>query len=268
MCCPRRNGTEGLAPAVSPKPPFTQPPIRTLLQEPPRGGCDLHPAKVPASESGGRTHPMPRRRLSTGNVEADAQDDFDQARQREVLSRLARWVRRQPTDVNAILPFDEVVAALGRIGERDLGLQPVRLDSIVGTVDRTDGAFDRDFRPTSTKSRDRWVRSAAAMRRGEPLEPITVYPGGGGPLRPRRPPPGLGGQGRGPGGDRRLRHRDPHPGRERRPTSGSPTCPSRPTSGTSWNGCRSPPSNGPASRSPGPRATPAWPRGWRRGASG
>jgi len=118
---------------------------------------------------------MPRRRLSTGNVEADAKDDFDQIRQREVLSRLARWVRRQPTDVNAIVPFDEVVAALGRTGERDLGLQPVRLDSIVGTVDRTDGGFDRDFRPTSTKSRERWVRSAAAMRRGEPLEPITVY---------------------------------------------------------------------------------------------
>ena len=118
---------------------------------------------------------MPRRRLSTGNVEADAKDDFDQARQREVLARFARWVLRQPTDVNAIVPFDEVIAALGRVGERDLGLQPIRLDSIVGTVDRTDGAFDRDFRPTSTKSRERWVRSAAAMRRGDPLEPISVY---------------------------------------------------------------------------------------------
>jgi hypothetical protein len=118
---------------------------------------------------------MPRRRLSTGNPDADAKDDFDQARQREVLARLARWVRRQPDDVNTILPFDEVVAALGRVGERDLGLQPIRLDSIVGTVDRVDGAFDRDFLPTSTQSRERWVRSAAAMRRGEPLEPINVY---------------------------------------------------------------------------------------------
>ncbi len=118
---------------------------------------------------------MPRRRLSTGNAEADAKDDFDLARQREVLSRLARWVSRQPDDVNAILPFDEVVAALGRIGERDLGLQTIRLDSIVGTVDRVAGGFDRDFRPTSTQSRERWVRSAAAMRRGEALEPISVF---------------------------------------------------------------------------------------------
>ncbi len=117
---------------------------------------------------------MPRRRLSTGNVEADAKDDFDQVRQQEVLARLARWVRRQPSDVNAILPFDEVVAALGRTGERDLGLQAVPLDTIVGTVDRA-GGFDRDFRPTSSQPRERWVRSAAAMRRGEPLEPIDVY---------------------------------------------------------------------------------------------
>jgi hypothetical protein len=118
---------------------------------------------------------MPRRRLSTGNSAADARDDFDQARQREVLSRLARWLRRQPDDVDTILPFDEVVAALGRVGERDLGLQATRLDTIVGTVDRVGGAFDRDFLPTSSQSRERWVRSATAMRRGEALEPISAY---------------------------------------------------------------------------------------------
>jgi hypothetical protein len=108
-------------------------------------------------------------------VEADAQDDFDQARQRQALARLGRWLRRQPGDADAILPFDEVVSALGRTGERDLGLQPIRLDSIAGTVDRVGGGFDRSFRPTSAKDRERWVRSAAAMRRGEPLEPISVY---------------------------------------------------------------------------------------------
>jgi hypothetical protein len=118
---------------------------------------------------------VPRRRLSTGNAEADAKDDFDLARQREALSRLARWVLRQPDDVNAILPFDEVVAALGRVGERDLGLQPIRLDSIVGTVDRVDGTFDRDFLPRSAQTRERWVHAATAMRRGEALDPISAY---------------------------------------------------------------------------------------------
>ena len=73
-----------------------------------------------------------------------------------------------------ILPFDEVVAALGRVGERDLGLHALPLDSIVGTVDRRSG-FDREFRPTTSRVRTRWERIAAAMRRGDPLPPISVY---------------------------------------------------------------------------------------------
>src|SRR5205085_9798242 len=75
---------------------------------------------------------------------------------------------------DVILPFDEVVAALGRVSERELGLRAIPLDSIVGTVDRRTG-FDREFRPTSSRVRTRWERIAAAMRRGDPLPPISVY---------------------------------------------------------------------------------------------
>ena len=73
-----------------------------------------------------------------------------------------------------ILPFDEVVAALGRRGEKRLGLQTIPLDSIVGTVDRG-REFDRSFRPTSGRVRGRWERIAEAMRRGQSLPPIDVY---------------------------------------------------------------------------------------------
>jgi hypothetical protein len=76
--------------------------------------------------------------------------------------------------VNVILPFDEVVEALGRVGERDLGLQSIALDSIVGTVGRT-REFDRSFRPTSNRTRPRWERIANAQRRGEAMPPISVY---------------------------------------------------------------------------------------------
>ncbi len=76
--------------------------------------------------------------------------------------------------MNVILPFEEVVAALGRRGERQLGQQVIRLDSIVGTVDRG-REFDRSFRPTSGKVRTRWERVAAAQRRGQPMPPIDVY---------------------------------------------------------------------------------------------
>lgn len=110
----------------------------------------------------------------TGFPIADAENDFLRARRRQVLSRLAAWLRRAPDDVNIMLPFDEVVAALGRIGERRLGLQVITLDSIVGSVDRS-REFDRRFRPTSGQVRERWQRLALAQRRGESVPPIEVY---------------------------------------------------------------------------------------------
>jgi hypothetical protein len=110
----------------------------------------------------------------TGFPVADAENDFLRARRRQVLSRLAAWLRRAPDDVNIMLPFDEVVTALGRLGERRLGLQVITLDSIVGSVDRS-REFDRRFRPTSGLVRERWQRLALAQRRGEPIPPIEVY---------------------------------------------------------------------------------------------
>jgi hypothetical protein len=110
----------------------------------------------------------------TGFPIADAENDFIRARRRQVLSRLGTWLRHAPDDVNVMLPFDEVVAALGRGTERRLGLQTIPVDSIVGSVDRTT-EFDRRFRPTSGRVRERWQRLALAHRRGEAIPPIEVY---------------------------------------------------------------------------------------------
>jgi hypothetical protein len=110
----------------------------------------------------------------TGLPSADAQFDFGRARRRRMLSGLATRLRREPGDVNVILPFEEVVAALGRRGERRLGLQTIDLDSIVGTVDRG-REFDRRFRPTTGRVRPRWERINVAQRRGDPMPPIDVY---------------------------------------------------------------------------------------------
>ena len=110
----------------------------------------------------------------TGFPRADVENDFLRARRRQVLAKLVNRLRRAPDDVNLILPFDEVVAALGLKGERALGLQTIPLDSVVGTVDsRRD--FDRRFRPTSSRVRERWERLALAQRRGESIPPIDVY---------------------------------------------------------------------------------------------
>lgn len=119
---------------------------------------------------------MPRIRIGydTGFPTQDAQNDFARARREQALSGLAAKLRGESSDVNLILPFDEVVEALGAFGEKPLGVQAIPIDAIVGTVDRGKD-FDRHFRPTSRRPRQRWARIAAAMRRGEELPPIDVY---------------------------------------------------------------------------------------------
>jgi hypothetical protein len=112
--------------------------------------------------------------VSTGFPGADAQSDFSRARRARLLADIGRRLRREPDDVALMLPFEEVVEALGRTGQTDLGLQIVPLDAIVGSVDRTVD-FDRGLRPTSARLRSRWERIAAAQRRGEALPPVSLY---------------------------------------------------------------------------------------------
>jgi hypothetical protein len=111
--------------------------------------------------------------FDTGLLWVDVEDDFSRTRRRQMLARLAGRLRRQP-DVNRILSFDEVVAALGWRGERYLGLQTIQLDKVAGTAgSRRD--FDRRFRPTSNRVRQRWERLDLAQRRGVAIPPIDVY---------------------------------------------------------------------------------------------
>jgi hypothetical protein len=110
----------------------------------------------------------------TGLPRDSARADFARERRRRTLASVASRLRLEPDDVSVMLPFEEVLAALGRAGQRDLGIQLIPLDSIVGTVDRRRGEFDRDFRP-SPGVRGRWERVAEARRRGHELPPIDVY---------------------------------------------------------------------------------------------
>jgi hypothetical protein len=112
--------------------------------------------------------------IDTGNTLTDVQTDFARARRQSALADVGHRLRRHAADYNVILPFDEVAEALGRTWEKQLGLQEIPIDSIVGTVDRRKD-FDRDFRPTSARTRPRWERIAIAQRRGESMPPISVY---------------------------------------------------------------------------------------------
>jgi hypothetical protein len=111
----------------------------------------------------------------TGSPRADAESDFLRARRHQVLSSLAGWMRSDAAkESGQTLSFGEVVDALGRRGERSLGVQVIPMDAIVGSVDKVRD-FDRRFRPTSDRSRQRWERMALKSRQGHAFPPIDVY---------------------------------------------------------------------------------------------
>src|SRR3954469_24589855 len=113
--------------------------------------------------------------MSTGFPQEDAKSAYARERRRRALARIAARLRHEPDDVSTMLPFEEVVGALGRRAEHDLGVQTIPLDSIVGSVDRRVGAFDREFRPVSPRVGGPGGPIAGARGGGEPMPPIDVY---------------------------------------------------------------------------------------------
>jgi hypothetical protein len=110
----------------------------------------------------------------TGYAQADAENDFQRARRQQLISYLTVRLRGLPPDAAEMLVFDEVVDALGRTGERSLGLQIVGLGGIVGSVDRARD-FDRWFHPRARVDRQRWIQLDRAKRIGETVPPIDLY---------------------------------------------------------------------------------------------
>ena len=110
----------------------------------------------------------------SGSPRVDAESDFMRVRRHQALSALAARLRNDTDDVVQSMSFDEVVEALGRRAESYLGTKVIPLDAIVGSVDKVRD-FDRRFRPTSGRSRERWERLSRASRTGEVIPPIDVY---------------------------------------------------------------------------------------------
>jgi hypothetical protein len=110
----------------------------------------------------------------TGIVLADAAADFARVERRQTWSRLARRLHLRPDHGSELLAFDQVVGALGRTGQRELGLRTIDIDSIIGSVGRV-GDFDRWFRPRTPVDRQRWIDLDRACRAGAIIPPIEVY---------------------------------------------------------------------------------------------
>lgn len=107
------------------------------------------------------------------SLNSEVESDFSRVRRDQVLSALAARVRGASQSARS-MEFDEVLDALGRHSVSDLGIREIPLDAIIGSVDRSHD-FDRRFRPTSSRSKQRWQRIAKANLKGEAIPPIDVY---------------------------------------------------------------------------------------------
>jgi hypothetical protein len=127
--------------------------------------------------------------MRTGLAVQDARDDFDRARRRASLVRLAGWLRGCPAGRNRLPVLGEVrtIAGAAGPGVRRLEYEPtsglgagaevmVPIDQIAGTVEPTKSrCFDRRFRPTSEKPRTRFERIATDILSGRGMEPVDLY---------------------------------------------------------------------------------------------
>jgi hypothetical protein len=124
--------------------------------------------------------------MGTGLVQQDVRDDFDRARRRANLAKIAGWLLGRPASSNRLAVLGEVTSASGAGGpgrrleyERVGGLGPtgeamVPISQIVGTVEPTK-CFDRQFRPTSDDVRARFQRIAVEVRSGHGMDPVELY---------------------------------------------------------------------------------------------
>ena len=100
-----------------------------------------------------------------------AYEDFERAYHR---SWWRKFIARLTGRSNELLPFDEVRQAMPYRGQRDIGLQTVPLDKIVGSVGRYRD-FDRAFLPTQRQTTERWVNIRKAHYRDVALPPVDLY---------------------------------------------------------------------------------------------
>jgi hypothetical protein len=96
---------------------------------------------------------------------------FEKARRKEAYRRFGRIVTGEGD--RSLLTLDEVSDRLRMFEQRYVGIRPIPVDKIVGTVGRTSD-FDRDFLPLRRETRERWTRIERAYPEGG-FPPIIVY---------------------------------------------------------------------------------------------
>lgn len=101
---------------------------------------------------------------------------FERARRREIYRKLATAVKGEETS-DELLSLSDVRRRLRLFDQRYVGVEPIRVDEIVGTVDRRPD-FAKGFLPRDFESRERWRRVEQAYPLSD-FPPIVVYRVGG-----------------------------------------------------------------------------------------
>ncbi|MBT8216977.1 MAG: hypothetical protein KJO17_09020 [Acidimicrobiia bacterium] len=99
------------------------------------------------------------------------QDTYARSRWHESMSRLVKTVRGQQP--RTLLPLDDVQGRLQLFQQSYVGVRPIRVDQIIGSVDKSQD-FDDKFRPRTDRVKRRWEQVERAFPRGD-FPPIEAY---------------------------------------------------------------------------------------------
>ncbi len=110
-------------------------------------------------------------RISSEHLEVRARQDFERALRQAARRQLSQriWPR-----CNDLMPAAPVFGALELGHRKNLGVQRVALDRIVGSTGRTQD-FDLAFLPRHRGLEGRWTSLASARRQGLPLPAVLLY---------------------------------------------------------------------------------------------
>ncbi|MCD6302666.1 MAG: DUF4032 domain-containing protein [Anaerolineae bacterium] len=100
-----------------------------------------------------------------------AQADYGRATRQAQIRNL--WANLSGKN-NSLLRYEDVKGAAGLYEQHYRGVQPIRVDRIIGSFGRSD-EFDRAFLPKRRHTSGKWVSVDAAVHEGIELPPISVY---------------------------------------------------------------------------------------------
>jgi hypothetical protein len=101
----------------------------------------------------------------------EGRSSFGKARRREAYRRLSQIAGRGRSRPQ--LSLDEVSRRLRAFEQTYVGVRPIRIADVVGTVSRVED-FDRDFLPKRSKIQERWRSVEGSFPEGD-FPPIVVY---------------------------------------------------------------------------------------------